>query len=91
MHAHARAQQSHTHTHTHTHTYIPWNHTCVTRTVGCETSHKYTNMQNYSVKYYKPYTKIQGVPLPTKPGSSLIILPLTRILQRNLKRTYLNV
>ena len=35
-------------------------------------------------------TIIQGVPPPTKPGSSLIILPLM-ILQRNLKRTYLIV
>jgi len=35
--------------------------------------------------------KIQGVPLATKPGISLIILPLMRILQRNLKRTYLIV
>ena len=34
---------------------------------------------------------IQGVPPPTKPGSSLIILPLMRILQRNLKRTYIIV
>ena len=34
---------------------------------------------------------VQGVPPPTKPGSSLIILPLMRILQRNLKRTYLIV
>ena len=30
---------------------------------------------------------IQDVPLATKPGISLIILPLMRILQRNLKRT----
>ena len=30
---------------------------------------------------------IQGVPLATEPGISLIILPLMRILQRNLKRT----
>jgi len=30
---------------------------------------------------------IQRVPLPTEPGISLIILPLMRILQRNLKRT----
>ena len=37
------------------------------------------------------YAHIQGVPLLTKPGSSLIILPLMRILQRNLKRTYLIV
>ena len=34
---------------------------------------------------------IQGVPLATKPGISLIILPVIRILQRNLKRTYLIV
>ena len=32
---------------------------------------------------------IQGVPLATEPGISLIILPLMSILQRNLKRTYL--
>jgi hypothetical protein len=31
---------------------------------------------------------VQGVPLATKPGISLIILPLMRILQRNLKWTY---
>jgi len=30
---------------------------------------------------------LQGVPLATEPGISLIILPLMRILQRNLKRT----
>ena len=30
---------------------------------------------------------IQGVPLATGPGISLIILPLMRILKRNLKRT----
>jgi hypothetical protein len=35
--------------------------------------------------------KIQSVPLATEPGISLIILPLMRILQRNLKRTYLIV
>jgi len=34
---------------------------------------------------------IQGVPLATEPGISLIILPLMGILQRNLKRTYLIV
>jgi hypothetical protein len=34
---------------------------------------------------------LQGVPLATEPGISLIILPLMRILQRNLKRTYLIV
>jgi len=32
-------------------------------------------------------TVIQCVPLATEPGISLIILPLMRILQRNLKRT----
>ena len=37
------------------------------------------------------YVFIQGVPLATEPGISLIILPLMRILQRNLKRTYLIV
>ena len=34
---------------------------------------------------------IQGVPLATEPGISLIILPLKRILQRNFKQTYLIV
>jgi hypothetical protein len=34
---------------------------------------------------------VQCVPLATEPGISLIILPLMRILQRNLKRTYLIV
>ena len=34
---------------------------------------------------------IQSVPLATEPGISLIILPLMRILQQNLKRTYLIV
>jgi len=33
-------------------------------------------------------TLIQCVPLATEPGISLVILPLMRILQRNLKRTY---
>jgi hypothetical protein len=34
---------------------------------------------------------LQSVPLATEPGISLIILPLMRILQRNLKQTYLIV
>jgi len=34
---------------------------------------------------------LQGVPLATEPDISLIILPLMRILQRNLKRPYLSV
>jgi hypothetical protein len=38
-------------------------------------------------KLYKHYS----VPLATEPGISLTILPLMRILQRNLKRTYLIV
>jgi hypothetical protein len=38
-----------------------------------------------------PTNNIQCVPLATEPGISLIILPLMRILQRNLKRTYLIV
>ena len=33
------------------------------------------------------YKNIQCVPLATEPGISVIILPLMRILQRNLKRT----
>ena len=32
-----------------------------------------------------------GVPLATEPGISLIIVPLMRILQHNLKQTYLSV
>jgi hypothetical protein len=34
---------------------------------------------------------VQSVPLATEPGISLILLSLMRILQRNLKRTYLIV
>ena len=33
------------------------------------------------------YDIIRGVPLTTEPGISLIILPLMRILKRNLKQT----
>jgi len=36
---------------------------------------------------HKYHRWIQGVPLATEPGISLIILQLMRILQRNLKRT----
>jgi hypothetical protein len=32
--------------------------------------------------------QIQGVPLATEPGISLITLPLMRTFQRNFKRTY---
>ena len=45
----------------------------------------HTTVQNNHVV---PYNMLQGVPLATEPGISLIILPLMRILQRNLKRTY---
>jgi len=42
----------------------------------------------YYPKHVAGYT---DVPLATEPGIYLIILPLMRILQRNLKRTYINV
>ena len=43
---------------THTHTHIPLIHKCVTKTVGCKTSHNYTNIHNYySVKHYEHFTK----------------------------------
>ena len=32
-------------------TYIPWVCKCFIKTVGCGTSHKYINVQIYSVKY----------------------------------------
>ena len=35
--------------------------------------------------------QLQSVPLATEPGISLIILPLMKILQQNLKQTYLIV
>jgi len=35
--------------------------------------------------------KLQRVPLATESGISILILPLMRILQRNLKQTYLIV
>ena len=39
-------------------TYIPWIRKCVTKTVGCGRSCKYTNIHNfYSVKYFKHFTK----------------------------------
>jgi len=38
-------------------TYISWIRKCVIQTVGCGTSRKYTNMQSYSIKYYKHFTK----------------------------------
>ena len=50
-------------------------------------NYNYDDRRNEDVKTTTKYS----VPPPTKPGSSLIILPLMRILQRNLKRTYLIV
>jgi len=44
--------------------------------------------ENLTIMVCNCNAKVQGVPLPTEPGISLIILPLMRILQRNLKRTY---
>jgi len=37
--------------------FIPWIRKCVVKTVGCGTSHKYTNIQIYGLKYYKHFTK----------------------------------
>ena len=42
---------------------------------------------NFKV-FFTTHRKIQCVPLATEPGTSLIILPLMRILQRNLKLNY---
>jgi len=39
--------------------------------------------------FMDPRVITQDVPLATEPGISLIILPLMRILQQNLERTYL--
>ena len=46
---------AHSTSHKEMHFYI---HECVTQTVGCGTSHKYTNIQNfYGVKHHKHVTK----------------------------------
>ena len=47
--------------------------------------HKYLFYGRFLCAFF--FLIIQGVPLATEPGISLIILPLMRILQRNLKRT----
>jgi hypothetical protein len=48
----------HTYIRTYIHSFIPWTHKCVTKTIGCVTSHKHTNIHNfYSVKYYKHFKK----------------------------------
>ena len=46
---------------------------------------------NINVSQHELKKTVPGVPLITEPGISLIILPLMRILQHNLKRTYLIV
>jgi hypothetical protein len=38
--------RTHACAHAHTHTYIQWIHQCVTKTVECGTSDKYTNIHN---------------------------------------------
>jgi len=43
-------------TYTYIHT-VSWIHKWVIKTVGCGTSQRYTNIQTYSVKYYKHFTK----------------------------------
>jgi len=49
---------------------------------------KISRSQKYcSPKYDAVTSQIQCVPLATEPGITLIILPLMRILQRNLKQT----
>jgi len=40
-------------TYTYIYAYILWIHKCVIKTAGCGTSHKHTNIQMYSVQYYK--------------------------------------
>jgi len=45
------------------------------------------NIYRVAQKAHDVRCLIQCVPLATEPGISLIILPLMRILQRNLKRT----
>ena len=49
------------------------------------------NSKHYSKLSQKGDMKIQCVPFATETGISLIILPLMRILQRNLKLIYLIV
>ena len=60
-------------------------HICVNYSLQTEETRYVMNMSLEDGAY------IQGVPLATEPGFSLIILPLLRILERNLKRTYLIV
>jgi len=49
----------HTYIHTYMHAYIHILHgsISVSKTVGCGTSHEYTNIQIYSIKYDKYFTK----------------------------------
>jgi hypothetical protein len=55
-----------------------------------KTKYEHSILHN-NLKTYYFNSNIQGVPLSTEPGISLILLPLMRILQGNLKRTYLIV
>jgi hypothetical protein len=48
-------------------------------------------VQYYHSEVFIQDTQLQGVPLATEPGIFLIILPLMRILQRDLKRIFLIV
>jgi len=44
--------------HTYVHIYIPWVCKCVTKTIECGTSHKYTSIHNfYSLHYYRHFAK----------------------------------
>lgn len=48
----------HTYIHTYLPTYILWVHKCITKTIGCGTSHKYTSIYTFcSEKYYKYFIK----------------------------------
>ena len=57
-----------------------------------ETLHVSGSSSIHHQEFFTVHTAvIQGVPLATEPGISLITLPVMRILQWNLKRTYLIV
>jgi len=53
--------------HTYIHACVPWIHKCVVKTVGCRTSHKYTNVHIFSVKYYRHFTKNSIISLAVSP------------------------
>ena len=54
---HLKLEQLFLQTYTHTHTHITWIHGFVIKTAGCGTSHKYINIQIYSIKIYKHFKK----------------------------------